>query len=545
MATRESTTKSSTPHDDNQPKKPQVTQQEHISDKQAAASVIPVDLDDGKSIWQVIKDNPRVISYAVVANSGSILFGYDILVTGACVALPAFSISYGELYNGQLILPAKWQSLWTAFVQFGIMLGAFCNGFIQDKFGRRVAYILGGVITAIGTVLAYTSADVASLDGRRLAFFFAKLIIGVGMGMLMSACQTYVSEVSPPRLRGALLGFFAFVVGVGQMIAVTLVFTRVAIINTSAFKIPFAVQWGFSGLAIITAFILPESPTYLITKDKRDAAEKAYIRLHGSKTDVAAGLNIIQSTIDHERAMAASAETATYADCFKGTNARRTWIIILITTMQHFLGVSLLSNANYFLIMAGMSPTKSLQVSQIGIGIQIACTYISWFTMSSLGRRFLTLASTAGVGIVFVTMGVAGFYQHDTRALTYIGASILLVGSITALGLGSVWPVVANEVSSSRLRAKSSGIGFLVNAFGGGVFTIAVPYLFNADAANLGAKIGFVFAGFCLLGFILVWFILPETKSKTYEELDYLFEIKAKTRAFKMPIERFDVDLKE
>lgn len=63
-----------------------------------------------------------------------------------------------------------------------------------------------------GTVLAYTSADVASLDGRRLAFFFAKLIIGIGMGMLMSACQTYVSEVAPPRLRGALLGFFAFVV---------------------------------------------------------------------------------------------------------------------------------------------------------------------------------------------------------------------------------------------------------------------------------------------------------------------------------------------
>ena len=98
-------------------------------------------------------------------------------------------------------------------------------------------------------------------------------------------------------------------------------------------------------------------------------------------------------------------------------------------------------------------------------------------------------------------------------------------------------------MSSSRLRAKSSGIGFLVNAFGGGVFTIAVPYLFNADAANLGAKIGFVFAGFCLLGIILVWFILPETKSKTYEELDYLFEVKAKTRAFKKPIERFEMDM--
>ncbi|KAK0104458.1 hypothetical protein ONS95_004747 [Cadophora gregata] len=394
--------------------------------------------------------------------------------------------------------------------------------------------------TAIGSILAYTSPDIASLEGRRLAFFFAKLIIGVGMGILMSACQTYISEIAPPRLRGVLLGFFALVVGVGQMIAVTLVFTRIAIINTSRSLF----SGEFSGLAIITAFILPESPTYLLTKAKREAAEKAYTRLYGSKSDIAAGLNIIQSTIDHERAAAASAQSATYAECFKGTNSRRTWIIILMTTMQHFLGVSLLANANYFLIMAGMSPTKSLQVSQIGIGLQIACIYTSWFTMNWLGRRFLTLASTAGVGIVFVTMGAAGFYQHDTKALTYIGASILLVGSITSLGLGSVWPVLANEVSSSRLRAKSSGIGFLVNAFGGGVFTIAVPYMFNADAANLGAKIGFVFAGFCLLGFVLVWFIVPETKSKTYEELDYLFEIKAKTRAFKAPLERPGLDLR-
>ncbi|KAH7319367.1 hypothetical protein BKA65DRAFT_529417 [Rhexocercosporidium sp. MPI-PUGE-AT-0058] len=373
-------------------------------------------------VKHVIKDNPRVISYAVIANSGSLLFGYDILVTGACVALPAFSITYDKLYNGQLILPAKWQSLWTAFDQFGIMLGAFSNSFIQDKFGRRVAYIIGG--TSSGFLL------------------LRKVINGVGMGMLMSACHTYVSEVAPPRLRGALLGFFAFVVGIGQMIAITLV--------------PLAIQWGFSGLAIMTAFILPESPRYLITKSKRVAAEKAYIRLHGPKTDVAAGLNTIQSTIDHERAMTASAETATYADCFKGPNARRTWIITLITTMQHFLGVSLLSNANYFLIMAGMSPTKSLQVSQIGMGLQIAYTYISWFTMSWLGRRFSDITARYSL-------------------------------------------VVANEVSSIRLRAKSSGIGFLVNTFGGGVFTIAVTYLFNADAANLGAKIGFVFARFCLL----------------------------------------------
>lgn len=43
-----------------------------------------------QSIWQEIKNNPRVIAYAALANVGSLAFGYDILVTGAVTAVPAF-----------------------------------------------------------------------------------------------------------------------------------------------------------------------------------------------------------------------------------------------------------------------------------------------------------------------------------------------------------------------------------------------------------------------------------------------------------------------
>lgn len=43
-----------------------------------------------QTIWQEVKNNPRVIAYAVLANAGSIAFGYDILLTGAVNALPAF-----------------------------------------------------------------------------------------------------------------------------------------------------------------------------------------------------------------------------------------------------------------------------------------------------------------------------------------------------------------------------------------------------------------------------------------------------------------------
>ena len=60
-------------------------------------------------------------------------------------------MTYGEMYKGELILPAMWQSLWMAFIQFGIMVGAFGNGFMQDRFGRKISYAVGGTIAGIGT----------------------------------------------------------------------------------------------------------------------------------------------------------------------------------------------------------------------------------------------------------------------------------------------------------------------------------------------------------------------------------------------------------
>lgn len=60
-------------------------------------------------------------------------------------------MTFGEQYNGRLILPALWQGLWTAFIQLGMMMGAALSAPFQDRFGRRMAFVLGGIVSAIGT----------------------------------------------------------------------------------------------------------------------------------------------------------------------------------------------------------------------------------------------------------------------------------------------------------------------------------------------------------------------------------------------------------
>jgi SP family general alpha glucoside:H+ symporter-like MFS transporter len=125
---------------------------------------------------------------------------------------------------------------------------------------------------------------------------------------------------------------------------------------------------------------------------------------------------------------------------------------------------------------------------------------------------------------------------------------LTIYGFTNSLGVGSVVPVINSEIPSLRLRSKSAGIGFGAQSLFSWVVSFFVPYLFSSDAANWGGKIGFFFAGLCTLGFAMVWLEVPETKGRTDQDLDYLFEMKTKTRAFRsaaVPVRMDDYELQK
>lgn len=101
------------------------------------------------------------------------------------------------------------------------------------------------------------------------------------------------------------------------------------------------------------------------------------------------------------------------------------------------------------------------------------------------------------------------------------------------LGVGGAYPVLAAEVSSSQLRAHTQGIAYMTGGLTTWLFSFVVPYMFNTDEGNLGAKTSFVFAALCALGAIVVFFEFPETKARTYLELDEMFDQKLPARKFK------------
>lgn len=323
---------------------------------------------------------------------------------------------YGEVLNGSYILPALWLSLWNAFVQVGAMIGSTANGFVADRFGRRAAFVVGGLIGIAAVAVIYTSDTSDSLTTRRGAFLAGKTVLGISLGMLNSTCQTYISEIAPPRLRGPLLSIFTFFLVLGQLIAVSIVFARIAIPTPAAYRVAFASQWAFAGFAVCVGLLIPESPSYLLRKGKVEQARNAFARLHRPDT-VEAGIQTLALTLEQENSLHQMIQETSFRDCFKGPDWRRTRIIFYANTLQQCLGVTLLANSSYFLELGGMSAANSLMVLEIGVGLGLPANVISWFAMTILGRRFILLASTISVGILWASIGVAGCFPGSSTAL--------------------------------------------------------------------------------------------------------------------------------
>jgi hypothetical protein len=109
---------------------------------------------------------------------------------------------------------------------------------------------------------------------------------------------------------------------------------------------------------------------------------------------------------------------------------------------------------------------------------------------------------------------------------------MMIVTMVCGLGIWPASHVVAAETSSLQLRAKSQGIGWFVSGIASGVFSIILPYIYNADKGNLRAKTGFVMAGFAAVGMVATWLAVPEMKGRSPMEIDRMFALKLPTRSF-------------
>ncbi|KAJ3540813.1 hypothetical protein NM208_g4893 [Fusarium decemcellulare] len=478
--------------------------------------------DHQTSTWECARKNPKAILWALYANLGATLVGYENLALAVCLALPAFQMKFSSMINGQLIIPAYWQSLWNATYNIMQLFGSLAAGFVQDKLGRRAVFLCGIIIVSCGITLAYVAETPAQFMG-------AKIISGFAVGAFQSTTQTYVSEITPLPLRGIALSLNILMMNVGFLIAISTTYGRVAIMNESAFRVVFAAAWVFPGILALGLPFLPESPYYLVMKNKRDLALKHLANLSAADENLEARLKHIEGTIEAERLI--NCEKASFLECFKGINWRRTRIILICMYMPQIVGSSLSSNAPYFLNQTGLSSGLIIKLMQIGLGVSILSCVINIYMMTLFRHRPLMFFGMSICATIYFIMGVAASCPQSEKTLLAIGIVMQFTCLAYGPGVGSSL-AVAGEVSASRLRAKSQGIAFGFQAITSTVWVTVLPYMFNKDQGNMGGHIGWVFFGMTILMIVAVYFDVPGTKGRTFHELDMMFEKKIPARHF-------------
>jgi MFS transporter, SP family, general alpha glucoside:H+ symporter len=200
--------------------------------------------------------------------------------------------------------------------------------------------------------------------------------------------------------------------------------------------------------------------------------------------------------------------------------------------VQQFTGIVFAASyGTYYAQLAGFSTDMSFKLQVIQQVLSIVGNVISWYLIDKVGRRGLTLYGTIILTVVLWIMGglaVGGTSEQLKGAV----AMILIYCFLYNVTIGATAYTCLTEVATSRLRVKTIAIGIATANSLGVMWSFVLPYLFNPDKANLGGKLGFVYGGLCFPAILFVWWYLPETKGRSYEELDEMFMSKVPAREF-------------
>lgn len=320
---------------------------------------------------------------------------------------------FGHQLDGEWILPASWLALWNVASPIGAMGGSVVGAWFQDRVGRRTALGVSSFLSAVSVAIMFVSYLPEDIGGRRGCFLAAKFLQGAAIGGVMSATQTYLSEILPPILRGSGMAFFPVFTLLGQLTGALVIFGSLN--KDKGYAVAFGSQWPFSFMPILVSFLIPESPAFYVRKKQYDKAHKAQARLDPVGIDTNAIVEKIKADIAHEELTSRSS----FAECFNKQNIRRTLIVMWANSLTAIFGLPLLAKASYFLQIVGMNPDTSIIFLILGIVLGLISNAISVYVTSRIGRRPLILTSLAISSLLWLLMGIANCFS-GTAVVWYV-----------------------------------------------------------------------------------------------------------------------------
>ncbi|KAK3669586.1 hypothetical protein LTR78_010524 [Recurvomyces mirabilis] len=492
------------------------------------------------TLLQGIRLYPKAIAWSILISTCIAMEGYDVALINNFYAFPQFNQKYGvyDPVKDTWQVPARWQAGLSNGANVGEIIGLAINGIVSERFGYRYTVIACLVLIAAFTTIFFTAQSVHAL-------LAAEILCGIPWGVFQTLTITYASEVCPVALRGYLTTYVNFCWGLGQLIAIGVIKSMLGRTDEWAYRIPYALQWMWPPFLIVGIIFAPESPWWLVRKGRLAEAKKSLLRLTSLNRETDFDADETVSMMVHTTKLEEKITTgASYLDCFKGTDLRRTEIVCMVWAIQNLSGNAFSNYSTYFLEQAGVSKDNSYSFAMGQYAINMVGVFGAWALMTwGIGRRSLYFYGLCGLFSMLFIMGFLGLVPaaHKIEAGLATGSIMIVWALFYQLTVGTVCYSLVAELSTRRLQIKTVVLGRNLYNIVGIITSVLTPYMLNPTAWNWGNYTGFFWAGLCACCVVYTYFRVPEPRGRTFAELDLLFERKVSARKFaKTEVDVFD-----
>ncbi|EHB16655.1 Solute carrier family 2, facilitated glucose transporter member 5 [Heterocephalus glaber] len=453
----------------------------------------------------------------IAAFGSSFQYGYNVsAVNSPSEFMKQFYNETHYTRTGEPMASFSLTLLWSVTVSmfpFGGFIGSLLVGPLVNKFGRKGALLFNNIFSIVPAILMGCSKVAKSFE----LIIVSRLLVGICAGVSSNVVPMYLGELAPKNLRGALGVVPQLFITVGILVAQLFGF-RNALASENGWPILLGLTGVPAALQLVLLPFFPESPRYLlIEKRDEDATRKALRRLRG-RADVAEDMEEIWQEDQAEKA----AGSVSVWMLFRLRSLR--WQLISVVVLmagQQLSGVNAIYYyADQIYLSAGVG-ANDVQYVTAGTGaVNVLMTVCTVFVVELWGRRLLLLLGFSTCLLACVVLTVALALQDQLSWMPYVSIACVIIYVIGhAVGPSPIPVLLITEIFLQSSRPAAFMVGGSVHWLSN--FTVGLVFPFIQE--GLGPYSFIIFAVICLLTTIYISLIIPETKKKTFIEINQTF----------------------
>ncbi|CCX12143.1 general substrate transporter [Pyronema domesticum] len=411
------------------------------------------------------------------------------------------------------------RGLLNAIMSVGSMCAIPIAPWLADWRGRRVAIVIGIIIMFVGVALQTASVNLGMFTASRF-------LIGFGVSLAHGAAPLLVTELAHFQHRARITSLYNTTWYIGSIIAAWTTYGTFSINSTWSWRIPSILQAAPAAIMLSCIWLVPESPRWLISRDRNEEALKILADYHANGNDQDELVQFEYTEIKEVIALEANAAKQSISELWS-TKGNRHRMLICITAglFSQLSGNSLVSYyIGDILKQIGIRDQKTQNIINgcLMIWNMIVAGGMA-FAVDKVGRRLLFLTSTAGMGIIFICWTIASKYaveNHIKGAGSAVVAMIFLYYTCYNLAWSGLLIGYTVEILPFEIRARGMAVMF---------FFVNIALFFNnyvnpIALTDISWKYYIVYCVWISFEFVVVYFLFVETRYTPLEEIAAYFD---------------------